>query len=198
MKYKKLFLAAFPCLILACSSTTMVESTYDPLLTKHSSKVYSKYYDAGDWLVPNNLGASVVADHMKRRIPVIYGVQQSLGALGPGDSYAQAKITIYLWNFGETSQAVTDIQLSSSGQSLKSETKVITALPKARTKIDLGIIDIFDGGKNIPVTVTYMANGKKNKLSLDLIRRTNDELKAFYAPSGRLPYPWHSRIGELR
>jgi hypothetical protein len=41
-----------------------------------------------NWIIPNHLGASVAGDHMKRRIPVVYGVLQSMGALGPGDSDA--------------------------------------------------------------------------------------------------------------
>jgi hypothetical protein len=134
---------------------------------------------------------------MKRRIPILYGAQQSLGALGPSDSYAQAKITIYLWNFGDTSQAISDIQLSSNGHSLRADTNEISALPKARTKVDLGVIDIFDSGKKIPVVVSYTVNGKRIKQSLSLVRRTKDELKAFYGPNGKLPYPWNARIGEL-
>jgi hypothetical protein len=176
----------------------MIESKFDSSTNQYSSKVYSKYYDAGDWLVPNTLGASVVADHMKRRVPILYGVQQSLGALGPGDSYAQAKITIYLWNFGDTSQTVSDIQLSSEGQSLGARSTQISALPKERTKVDLGLIDIFDSGKKIPVAMTYTVNGKRIKQSLVLVRRTEDELKSFYGTRGNLPYPWRSRVEELR
>jgi len=194
MKDKKLFALAFCLATSACSSTRMIESTYDSSTNQYSSKVYSKYYDAGDWLVPNTLGASVVGDHVKRRVPILHGVQQSLGALGPGDSDAQAKITIYLWNFGDSSQIVSDIQLSSNGQSLSARSTPISALPKERTKVDLGLIDIFDSGKKIPVVMTYTVNGKRIKQSLVLVRRTEDELKSFYGTRGNLPYPWRSRV----
>ena len=134
---------------------------------------------------------------MKRRIPILYGAQQSLGALGPGDSEAQAKITIYLWNFDEKPHSLSNIQLSSTGQVLQANSNTITALPKTRTQVDLGVINIFDSGKNIPVKVNYIVDGKRMTQSLTLIRRTTDELEAFYGPRGKLPYPWSARLAEL-
>lgn len=198
MRYNSLFAIACLWTLSACSSTTLIETTYDSSTNEHSTRVYTKYYDAGDWLVPDQLGASVAADHMKRRVPIVYGVQRSMGALGPDDSYARAKITIYLWNFTDSSKEVSDIQLTSGGQSLQIDRKPISAAPRTRTQIDMGVIDVFDSAKNIRVNVIYTVNGERLEQSLNLTRRTRDELRTLFGPNGRLPYPWHARLGELR
>ena len=198
MKYHQIITVASCIALAACSSTSMVESSYDSTSNRLSTKIYSKYYDDGDWLIPNKLGASVVADHMKRRIPVVYGIQQSLGALGPSDSDAQAKITVYFWNFDDSKYLITDIQLSNDAQILRKPPNMIEVLPKTRTRADLGVINIFDSGKKIPITMSYTVNGKRIKQSLNLSRRTMDELRTFYGPQGKQPYPWHARVSEIK
>jgi hypothetical protein len=175
----------------------MTESTYDSNTNKYTQKTYSKYYDAGSWILPERLGASVVADHRKTRIPIAYGIQQSIGALGPNDSDAEGKITVYLWNFDVSEHVLSSVSLTSGQQTIKSTERTIARV-KQRTGIVLGSIGIFDSGKEIPVTLTYQVDGINRLQKLTLVRRTKEELAGFYSPSGQLPYPWRSRVSELR
>ena len=184
-------------LIAGCSYTTMTESNYDSSTNSYTQKTYSKYYDAGSWILPDRIGASVVADHKKTRIPIAYGIQQSMGALGPGDSDAEGKITVYIWNFDDSEHVVSSVSLSSRQQTIKSAQRTI-AKRKERAGIVLGSIGIFDSGKEIPVTLTYQIDGITRVQKLTLIRRTKDELVRFYGSPGQLPYPWRSRVSELR
>jgi|GEM_PF-7083611 hypothetical protein len=63
----------------------MTVRTYDGATGKSETTQYSKYYDAGDWIIEGKLGMSVVVDHEKKNIPVLHGLQRSIGALGPGE-----------------------------------------------------------------------------------------------------------------
>jgi hypothetical protein len=197
MKSTITLIASLCVLTAGCSYSTMTESTLDSNTNKYTQKTYSKYYDAGGWILPDHLGASVVADHKKTRIPIAYGIQQSMGALGPSDSDAEGKITVYLWNFDDSEHVVTSVSLTSGRQTIKSTERTI-AKAKERTGIVLGSIGIFDSGKEIPVTLTYQVDGINRVQKLTLLRRTKDELAGFYSPSGQLPYPWRSRVSELR
>jgi len=186
-------------LTVGCSYTTMTESSFDSNTNTntYTQKTYSKYYDAGSWILPDRLGASVVADHKKTRVPIAYGVQQSMGALGPRDSDAEGKITVYFWNFDDSEHVVSSVSLTSGQQTIKSTQRTIAKV-KERTGIVLGSIGIFDSGKEIPVTLSYQVDGINRVQKLTLIRRTKDELARFYGSSGQLPYPWRSRVSELR
>lgn len=181
-----LFLLAF----VGCSSTTMTVDSYDGRTGHSDRKVYSKYYDAGVWLVPHHLGMSVVVDHEKTRIPVVYGVQQSLGALGPSDSYATGKVTVYLWNGDTQAHSVRILRVSSRGESL-SPNQVINAKPKTKTGDAVGRLKIFDSGTEIPIKVEYELNGKRATVALTLPRRTEHELRRYFGPNGNPPYPWY-------
>ena len=172
-----------------CSSTTMTVDSTDAT-GQSTRKVYAKYYDAASWLAPKHLGLSVVVDHQKTRIPIVSGVQQSLGALGPSDSNANGKVTVYLWNFDSQPHPVTILGVTSGGQSFTPSRKVINALPKQKTGDAVGNFKIFDSGTSIPIKVQYELNGKRATVELKLARRTEEELFRYFGPNGNPPYPW--------
>ena len=173
-----------------CNSTTMTVDSYDGRTGRSDRKVYSKFYDAGVWLVPNHIGMSVVVDHEKTRIPIVHGVQQSLGALGPSDSYATGKVTIYIWNGHTQALPVKILRVSSKGESV-SPNQVINAQPKTRTGDAVGRLRVFGYGTEIPIRVEYELNGKRSTVALTLPRRTEDELRKYFGPNGNPPYPWY-------
>ena len=176
--------------VAGCSSGTMVVNRYDGVTGESSHTIYTKYYDDGVWLVPKSLGMSVVVDHEKTNIPVVTGVQQSLGALGPGDSYANGKITIYLWNFDSQKRPVNILRVESRGQSLALGGKVIEALPSQRSGGHVGDMQISNYGTEIPITVFYELNGRQASAKLKLQRRTHKQLEEYFGEKGTPPYPW--------
>lgn len=107
----------------------MVRDTYNGQTDASTHTVYSKYYDAGVWLIPQRLGMSVVVDHEKSYIPIVSGVQQSLGALGPGDNSANGKVTVYIWSVDTQRHPVKILRVVGSGQTLKFNDALIDAPP---------------------------------------------------------------------
>ena len=175
-----------------CSTGTMSQHSYDASTGQSTHKVFSKYYDAGAWLSAKHLGMSVVVDHEKAYVPIVSGVQQSLGLLGPGDLSANGAVTIYLWNFDAEPRPVKIVRVAAFGEALTPEGKVITARPKGKTGAKVGDLKIPNYGTEIPITIRYELNGKQANIQLKLLRRTDKELKEYFGPSGRKPpYPWY-------
>ena len=178
-----------------CSSGTMTVDSYSAQTRQSSHKVYSKYYDAGVWLVSKHLGMSVVVDHEKNYVPILHGIQQSFGALTPSDLEASGKTTVYLWNFDAQTHPVKIMRVSSRGQSL-APNKIINVSPKQRTGEVVGNIGIGNYGTEIPVMVEYELDGTRGNLHLTLPRRTYQDLKTYFGPGGKPPYPWYKeKIG---
>jgi len=170
----------------------MTVSTYDGATGKGETKQYSKYYDAGDWIIKGKLGVSVVVDHEKKNIPVLHGLQQAFGAFGPGDLEATGKVTIYLWNVSNTKHSIVFRKITSGNYNLELSTSPLIIAPKSRSGTEVGQIPISNYGLEIPITFSFEIDGNPSSLSLKLNRRTFDELKKFFGPEGVPPYPWYA------
>lgn len=179
--------------LVGCNYGTMTVSSYDGTTGKASTTVYSKYYDNGVWLLKDKLGIVVIVDHEKKNIPIAHGMAQSLGALGPGDSYASGKVAISLWNFDSVPHPVKCKRLLASGGELDFQNHVITATPHAETETAVGVIPIFNYGKSIHVILEVEVAGKPQRIELDLPRRTQQQLNQFFSPGAARPYPWGAR-----
>lgn len=180
-----------------CSSTYMSVDSYNVVTGQSTHKVYTKYYDAGAWLVPKHLGMVVVVDHEKTRIPILYGAQQSLGALGPSDCEAMGKFTIYIWNFDKIGFDVKILRITSGAETISLNNAFINAYPETKTGAEAGRLKIFDSATELPVRVEYELHGKRSKIDFVLPRRTEEELKLYFSPGGIPPYPWHSNTAKL-
>jgi|GEM_PF-1363810 len=180
------------CLLMfaGCSSTIMTVDSDDPRTGKSTHKVYSKYYDEGRWLIPNHVGIVAVVDHEKTRVPVVYDAQRFMGALGPDDSQAMGKMTIYIWNFDSQPHAVKILRITSGSEVIAPQNGIINALPNTKTGAIAGRIKIFDSGIKIPMMIEYELNGRRSKIDLVLPRRTEEDLAKYFGPGGVPPYPW--------
>jgi hypothetical protein len=186
------YLLAMSVFMLAgCNYGSMSQYSYDAEKGKYTTKLYSKYYDAGVWLIPKHLGMSVVVDHEKTEVPILHGVQASLGALTPSDLSANGKVTIYIWNMDTAPHNVKIVRVTSRSESFSVGDKVINAIPKNRSGGAVGNIGISNYGTDIPIKVEYELNGKRGTAELKLLRRTFDELKLYFGPRGKPPYPWY-------
>jgi hypothetical protein len=174
----------------------MTVRSFEGATGKSETKQYSKYYDAGDWAIRGKLGMSVVVDHEKKTIPVIHGAKQFLGALGPDDTEATGKVTIYLWNGSETEYSVGIQEVISRDNIRKMSTPPLKVEPKSRPGVEIGQIAISNYGLEIPMTVNYQIDGKSYSTSFNLKRRTVDELRIFFGPGGSPPYPWYDEKGS--
>lgn len=184
---------AFGLFLTGCSGGTMSEDSYDARTGVATHKLYSKYYDAGTWLVPKQLGISVVVDHEKTYVPVLSGLQQSLGLLGPGGLSADGKVTVYLWNFDQGTIPVRFVRVVAWRSPQPLEAKTIVALPKQKTGGVLGTIQISNYGTEIPIKVECEVSRTRKTVELKLVRRTFQELNGYFKPGGaKPPYPWYA------
>lgn len=168
----------------------VVTKTKDGVTTRST---YSKFYDGGVWLIPDKLGFVLAIDHGKKVTPVAHGAAQSLGALGPGDSVAEGKVMLYLWNFDNRTHAVTYHQLSVPMGSLPFQGQVVEAPPHERTGVEAGKVQLFNYGTEIRCQVALEVEGMRKVLNLTLPRRKQDELPGLYGKNGVPPYPWGRR-----
>ena len=178
---------------LVCLSLALAGCNTGSMIVDSSAgrTVYSKYYDKGDWIIPHHLGMSVVIDHEKTEIPVVRGIQQSMGALGPSDAIAQGKVTVYLWNRDREAHRVRILRIASSESVLTPKNVVFVGAQELRTGGEVGSIEISNYGTKIPIKIEYEIDGKAASKNLTLERRTYDELKKYFGPGGVPPYPWY-------
>jgi hypothetical protein len=170
----------------------MTVNTYDGTTGKSETKQYSKYYDAGGWIITNKLGMSIVVDHEKKSIPIVHGLQQSLGALGPSDLEASGKVTVYVWNFTDNKCSIVLTKITSRNNDIDFSFPAQAIEPQDRPGFEVGQIPISNYGLQIPITIYYQIDGTPGFLSLNLDRRTYDDLKKYFGDDGQPPYPWYN------
>lgn len=176
-----------------CNYDNLTVTSSDGGTGQTSTKTYSKFYDAGEWLIKDRLGLVVVVDHEHKAVPGLHGLAQSMGMLGKGDSIAAGKVALYLWNFDSVAHDVRFKRMVVAAGELDFQNQTLTAAPNDRTETEAGLIPIFNYGTNIQVTVKLDVAGKPKSIRLNLQRRTVDQLKHMYAPGATRPYPWGSR-----
>lgn len=158
--------------------------------SSRGTKTYSKYYDTGEWIQKNKIGITFVVEHQKTEIPVIYGLQRSIGALGPDDMKADGRVTVTVVNATEQNHQIKIERVVVGRQELQIPVKTTKLTPKSTTSGTIGTAVISNYGTEIPINAYYELDGKKGSIELKLPRRTYQELKAYYGPKGNPPYPW--------
>lgn len=165
--------------ITGCNSGSMSVSSYNQATQSRETSTYSKYYTSYDWIIKDALRLTVVVDHEKINIPIVYGVQQNLGLLGPSDFAAKGKVAISLWNQSSTPKTIKILRITSDNQTLDVSQTLNAPSGSLSKIIKPGSIDIDNYGTQIPVKVYYELDGKKGVSTLLLKRKTYSELKAY-------------------
>ena len=162
--------------------------------TPHRRKVYSKYYDGAAWMAPKHLGMSVVVENERTHNPIFDGIRR---ALDPDDSFATAKVTVWLWNFDNRGRSVRILDVTPEVYPTTIPGKVINVAPRDRNGEVIGRIRIFDASRVIPIKVRYELNGKLWAVELLLNRRTKEEESRYFGADWNAPYPWRW-VGDRR
>jgi len=155
--------------LVGCSTPSLVTLTPDPVTGKETRKEYTKYYDAGAWLVPGHLGMSVVVDQM---------------------SEFSGKITVYAWNRDKEKHAIKIQSVSSGYKKAVIGRSELVAVADDRTGLEVGTIEVSSYATFIEVVVAYELDGVAGETALRLERRTPEELERYFGKNGRAPYPW--------
>jgi hypothetical protein len=176
------------CLIAAAgcaASGSMVSDDADPKTGQLHRTTYSKYFDGGDWLVADKLGVSVVLDN---DTPVS---QQVLGGLTGKDSDGVGTVTLYFWNLEPAMREAMEVRVTHASHVLEHPGKVpIGPGPFSRSKHVAGAVPFFSYATELKFTVTLRLGGETITREIVAHRRTPAELKKYFGPGGKPPYPW--------
>jgi hypothetical protein len=147
--------------------------------------VYSKYFDGAEWLIPDELGVTVVVDN---DTPIS---RQVLGNLQGKDSDGVGTVTVYFWNIGKEKRSARSLRVTCDREKIDhAEPMEIGPGPFTRTGYKLGTVWFFTYAHELKVSVSVDVDGQHIERELTAFRRTVPELKKYFGPGGTPPYPW--------
>ena len=151
-------------------ATDLVTIIPDPVTGKMTKTVYTKYFDAGVWMVPGRVGMSVVVDQLR----------EDLG-----------KMTIYIWNRDKEPHSVRITKATVYGSNVRLDKTELVAVAGERSGLEVGKFEDSNYGTQMEVVVGYEMDGAPAELALRLERRTAKDMKRFFGKHGKPPYPWY-------
>ncbi len=167
------------------SSGSMVATSYDNSNGQKTEIVYSKYFDGGDWIIPNKLGLSVVIDN---DTPMS---QQMFGGVRGKDSIALGSVVVYFWNLGTEPYQVKILDISLGAEKLNRISQLtVGSGPFIRTGQSCGSAQFFSYATKLNVVISFDVGGQTMQRNITAVRRTNTELKKYWGAGGVPPYPW--------
>ena len=179
--------------VAGCSTTQsqMVKKRYDGKSETIETRVYTRYFDAGDWLEEGKLGLQVVVEQEKSAVPLLYSLHQMTGIFGQSDLEARGNVTLVFWNLDSQERTVKVASVRNLRQpSAITTQQAVKAGGRKRSPLNAGVLKIPDSATEFKVEVEYEIDGAGGRKEFLLKRRTEDELARFFGPDGRPPYPW--------
>ena len=161
----------------ASCSTSMQETRYDSKTGVTSVTKYAPYFQTRTLLVSDKIGLDLIVDLEKKVIPGLYQLQQSLGALGPGDLNATGLFTAYVTNLTNEPLSLNISAMTHQRQSVPGLPVVINLRPNAYEKIVLGRIGIFSYATKLEVEIVYDAGSESVTRTLKLRRLTPEDIE---------------------
>lgn len=155
----------------------MQETRYDSKTGVTSVTKYAPYFQTRTLLVSDKIGLDLIVDLEKKVIPGLYQLQQSLGALGPGDLNATGLFTAYVTNLTNEPLSLNISAMTHQRQSVPGLPVVINLRPNAYEKIVLGRIGIFSYATKLEVEIVYDAGSESVTRTLKLRRLTPEDIE---------------------
>jgi hypothetical protein len=143
----------------------------------HSVSKYAPYFQTRTLLVPDKIGLDLIVDLEKKVIPDLYQLQQSLGALGPGDLNATGLFTAYVSNLTDEPLSLNISAMTHQHQSVPGLPTVVNLKENAYEKIVLGRVGIFSYATNLEVEVAYSVGSDSVRRTLKLRRLTTEDIE---------------------
>ena len=154
----------------ARAGTGLVSIKPDPVSGRMIKTVYTKYYDAGVWLIPSRVGLSVAVDQL---------------------SESQGKVTTYAWNRDKDAHTIKFLKISIYGTEMKLDKQLLNAVPDERSGLEVGQAEVLNMSTTLLVKVAYEIDGNAATTELKLERRTAKDLRKYFGKGGKPPYPWY-------
>ena len=154
----------------AKAGTGLVSIKPDPISGRMIKTVYTEYYDAGVWILPDRVGLSIAVDQL---------------------SETQGKVTTYAWNRDKDAHTIKFLKISIYGTEMKVDKELLIAVPDERSGLEIGQAEVLNMSTMLLVKVTYEIDGSAATTELKLERRTAKDLKKYFGKGGKPPYPWY-------
>jgi hypothetical protein len=152
------------------AGTSLVSIAPDPVTGRMVKTVYTKYYDAGVWVLPGRLGLSIVVDQLDE---------------------SRGKVTTYAWNRDSDAHTIKFLKIAVRGAEMKLDKQSLVAVPAERSGLEVGQAEILNFHTTLLVSVTYELDGSAATTELTLERRTAKDMKRYFGKGGKPPYPWY-------
>ena len=159
--------ALIPC---GSTATELISIKPDPVTGRMVKTRYTKYYDAGVWMLEDRVGLSLVVDQQ---------------------SEERGDVTAYVWNRDMDPHTVKFLTISIHGRPMKLDKTELLAVADDRSGLLVGSAEVLNFATAIKIDVSYELDGNAAQLSLQLDRRTREELKKYFGKNGKPPYPWY-------
>jgi len=143
-------------------------------------KIYAPYFGTRTILSPDRVGLDLVVDLEKKIIPGLYQLQQSLGALGPGDVDATGLFTAYVWNMSSEPQILDLSSMATAGQMLPGTPVEVRLKPNSYEKVVLGRVGIFNYATELQIQISYSLDGATIERTLHARRLTQAQIDQSY------------------
>jgi hypothetical protein len=150
--------------------TELVAIEPDPVSGRMIKTIYTKYYDAGVWLLPGRVGLSIVVDQ---------------------EGEYRGKVTTYVWNRDKEAHAIKFLTISIHDRNMHLDQQFLNAVPDERSGLAVGQAEVLNMAKHLVVNVTYEIDGAEAATELKLERRTRKDMKKYFGKDGKPPYPWY-------
>lgn len=166
--------------ILALSGCTpsMQVTRFDPGTGRTSTTTYAPYFQTRTMLVPDKIGMDLIIDLEKKVIPGLYQIQQSLGALGPGDLNATGLFTAYVHNLTNEPLELTVTAITHQRQPVPGTPVVISLRPDSYEKVVLGRVGISNYATDLKIEFAYSADAAIATRNLTARRLTRPQIEA--------------------
>lgn len=176
MRLLSLF-CSIPLLLAGCASS-MQETTYDPATGRANVKKYAPYFGTRTLLASGKVGLNLVVDLDKKVVPGLSQLQQSLGALGPGDLDATGLFTAYVHNLTTEPVSLKIDAMSHQHQPIPNVPVIINLGPSSYEKVIFGQVGIFGYATELNVEITYSIGDESQSRTLIARRQTEAEIRA--------------------
>ncbi len=160
--------------LVGCSlPVRMSASGPDPVTGKDKTTHYTEHYDGAKWLVLNEVGLSARLVHERPNSGTLF---------------------VAGWNASDRMQRVTIYSFEVDGHEYRFREPAVGDLPPQQRGIEeespLGRVRIPGYRTEIPIVINCSIHGQRHAFAVTLHRRTVDEQRKYFGPSGTPPYPW--------
>lgn len=165
-------------LLTGCSSksVSLTAQSINPKTGEMEEVKYSRVLDGKAIIVPETLGLYMLMELDEKKVSGLYGLKQSMGALGPDDIGAKAGLTFFLYNMTDRTIELDLNTIRTPNQSIRDESVHLTVPAREAIEHPVGRLSTSWYRTDMQIEFNFTYTGKTGGGTLTLQRRTTDEI----------------------